>query len=64
MKLFALFCKYLNILNNSFLNEQYFPFRKATPGSAGPRRFNLPVSVARISVSHINVEAELIEIAV
>jgi putative phosphoesterase len=34
------------------------------PGSAGPRRFNLPVSVARISVSHVNVEAELIEIAV
>jgi putative phosphoesterase len=34
------------------------------PGSAGPRRFNLPVSVARISVNPVRVEAELIEIAV
>lgn len=32
------------------------------PGSAGPRRFNLPVSVARISVNPVNVEAELIKI--
>ena len=34
------------------------------PGSAGPRRFNLPVSVARIRVRSFNVEAELIDLAV
>jgi putative phosphoesterase len=33
------------------------------PGRAGPRRFNLPISVARIRVNNANVEAELIEIA-
>jgi predicted phosphodiesterase len=30
------------------------------PGSAGPRRFKLPVSVARIKVSEGKVEAEIV----
>jgi uncharacterized protein len=34
------------------------------PGSAGPRRFRLPVSVARLRVKQGKVEARLIEIAV
>jgi putative phosphoesterase len=34
------------------------------PGSAGPRRFKLPVAVARIRVRKGNVEAELITLAV
>ena len=34
------------------------------PGSAGPRRFNLPVSVARLRVTSVKVEAELIHLAV
>jgi len=32
------------------------------PGSAGPRRFNLPVSVARLTVSGEAISAELIEL--
>jgi hypothetical protein len=32
------------------------------PGSAGPRRFKLPVSVARMIVQGTNVQAELIEL--
>lgn len=34
------------------------------PGSAGPRRFKLPVSVARLLIHRGQVEAELIELAV
>lgn len=30
------------------------------PGSAGPRRFKLPVTVARLTVAHGRVEAELV----
>lgn len=33
------------------------------PGSAGPRRFKLPVSVGRLIVHRARVEAELIELA-
>jgi hypothetical protein len=33
------------------------------PGSAGPRRFRLPVSVGRLVVKGASVEAELLEIA-
>jgi putative phosphoesterase len=33
------------------------------PGSAGPRRFKLPVSVARITVSGEKIEAEIIELS-
>jgi putative phosphoesterase len=32
------------------------------PGSAGPRRFSLPVSLGRLVVSGTNVQAELIEL--
>ncbi len=34
------------------------------PGSAGPRRFRLPVSVGRINVSHGRVKAEIVELDV
>jgi putative phosphoesterase len=34
------------------------------PGSAGPRRFNLPVSVARLTITAGNVEAELMELEI
>lgn len=34
------------------------------PGSAGPRRFNLPVSVGRLRVSEKRIEAELISLEV
>lgn len=34
------------------------------PGSAGPRRFRLPVSVARLSVTGADVAVQLIELAV
>ena len=34
------------------------------PGSAGPRRFKLPVSVGRLMVHRGQVEAELIELTV
>ena len=34
------------------------------PGSAGPRRFKLPVSVARVSVSGRQVRAEILELEV
>ena len=33
------------------------------PGSAGPRRFSLPVSVGRLLITRGTVEAELIELA-
>ena len=34
------------------------------PGSAGPRRFRLPVSVGRLSVSGDRVDVELVELAI
>jgi uncharacterized protein len=34
------------------------------PGSAGPRRFRLPVSVARLEIAAGNVEARIVELAV
>ena len=34
------------------------------PGSAGPRRFTLPVSVARLTVSGETVNAEVVELSV
>jgi uncharacterized protein len=34
------------------------------PGSAGPRRFKLPISVAQLRVNHTAVQAEIIELAV
>lgn len=34
------------------------------PGSAGPRRFRLPVSVARLKIDGENVEAEIVELSV
>jgi putative phosphoesterase len=34
------------------------------PGSAGPRRFSLPVSVARIAVRGASLSPELVELAV
>ena len=34
------------------------------PGSAGPRRFKLPVSLARVCVHAGGIEAELVELAV
>ena len=34
------------------------------PGSAGPRRFKLPVSVARLTVSGETVRAEVVELSV
>lgn len=33
------------------------------PGSAGPRRFRLPVTVARLRVSGQNIEPQIVEIA-
>jgi len=32
------------------------------PGSAGPRRFNLPIAVARLRVSGSSLSAEIIEL--
>jgi putative phosphoesterase len=32
------------------------------PGSAGPRRFHLPVSVGRLAIASGNVQAELVEL--
>ena len=34
------------------------------PGSAGPRRFKLPVTVARVTVSGGRVRAEIVELPV
>jgi putative phosphoesterase len=34
------------------------------PGSAGPRRFRLPVTVARLRISGSNIEPEIIELDV
>ena len=34
------------------------------PGSAGPRRFKLPISVARLTVSGETVNAEVVELSV
>jgi hypothetical protein len=34
------------------------------PGSAGPRRFRLPVSVGKLSISGGDVRAELVELDV
>jgi len=33
------------------------------PGSAGPRRFRLPITVARLTVSAAGLEAEILEMA-
>ena len=33
------------------------------PGSAGPRRFTLPISIGRLTIKGRNVTAELLEIA-
>jgi hypothetical protein len=33
------------------------------PGSAGPRRFKLPVAVARLRVKGRSVDAEIVELA-
>ena len=34
------------------------------PGSAGPRRFSLPVTVARLTVSDDGVDAEILELSI
>ena len=34
------------------------------PGSAGPRRFDLPVAVARLYVQHATIEYEIVELRV
>jgi putative phosphoesterase len=34
------------------------------PGSAGPRRFKLPISVARLSIRGDSLDAQLVELAV
>jgi predicted phosphodiesterase len=34
------------------------------PGSAGPRRFNLPVSIARVGVSGQQLRPEIVELKV
>jgi hypothetical protein len=34
------------------------------PGSAGPRRFNLPVSVARIEVQGVKIDVQLVDLEV
>lgn len=34
------------------------------PGSAGPRRFKLPIAIARLRVSDTGLEHEIVEIAV
>ena len=33
------------------------------PGSAGPRRFKLPVSVARLKLNREKIEAEIVELS-
>jgi len=34
------------------------------PGAAGPRRFTLPVSLARLKVNHDSIQAELVALKV
>ena len=34
------------------------------PGSAGPRRFKLPICVARVQVSNRNIQSEIVELLV
>ncbi len=34
------------------------------PGSAGPRRFNLPVTLARLHIQDGNIDAEVVELVV
>jgi putative phosphoesterase len=34
------------------------------PGSAGPRRFKLPISVARLAIEGTTVRAELVELSI
>ena len=34
------------------------------PGSAGPRRFSLPVSVAMLQISDTGIDAEILELAI
>jgi putative phosphoesterase len=40
------------------------PVLFVNPGSAGPRRFSLPVTVARLSVGPNGVEAEIVDLGV
>ena len=34
------------------------------PGSAGPRRFRLPITVGRMTVEHGTLHAEIVELSV
>ena len=34
------------------------------PGSAGPRRFRLPITVGRMTVEHGKLHAEIVELSV
>jgi uncharacterized protein len=34
------------------------------PGSAGPRRFRLPITVARMRISGLKIEPEIVELEV
>jgi hypothetical protein len=34
------------------------------PGSAGPRRFRLPITVGRVTVEHGKLRAEIVELSV
>ena len=42
--------------------EEKHGVRYFNPGSAGPRRFDLPVSVGRLTIASGNVQAELVEL--
>jgi hypothetical protein len=44
------------------LTEQREGVLYLNPGSAGPRRFSLPISLARLRVSSAGIESELIEL--
>jgi putative phosphoesterase len=34
------------------------------PGSAGPRRFNLPIAIARLTIEDENIEGNIIELSI
>jgi hypothetical protein len=38
--------------------------QRGTPGSAGPRRFRLPITVGRMTVEHGKLHAEIVELSV